>query len=84
MSPDPNHMPRGTYPVDLRCLCKRNARYFSVRCPDVAKHGRHEDEDWWSEDPPFGAEVMRAVREYHAQVMADAARKRREARGDAA
>jgi hypothetical protein len=77
---DPQRMPRGTYPVELRCLCKRNGRYFSVACPDVASHGRHEDQGWWDDEPPFEEAYMRAAREYHAAYMAEvAARRLREA-----
>jgi hypothetical protein len=81
---DPQRMPRGTYPVELRCLCRGNGRYFSVKCPDVESHGRHADQDWHGDPPVYDEQHMRAAREYHEQVMAEVAERRRRAAGEAA
>lgn len=68
--PDPQRMPRGTYPVELRCLCKRNGRYFSVKCPDRDGHGRHDEQDWYSVPPVYEEPHMTAARAYHEEYMA--------------
>jgi hypothetical protein len=84
MTPDPNHMPRGTYPVTLRCLCRGNGRYHSTKCPDREAHGVWADAGWYDDPPPFDDPVMRGAAEYHAEWMAGRAAEREARRGDAA
>lgn len=62
----------GTFHVEPRCLCLGNHRYFSVRCPNVDSHGRHADQDWYSESPVFEEGYMRAAKDYHVMIMAEA------------
>jgi hypothetical protein len=78
---DPQRMPRGTYPVELRCRCKRTARYFSTTCPDRPGHVAWDALDHYGESTPdglpdFEEAYMRAAREYHAAYMAEVARLR--------
>jgi hypothetical protein len=77
---DPQRMPRGTYPVELRCLCRSNGRYYSVKCPDRGAHGVWAEQDWYGDPPVFVDPVMEGAKEYHAAYMAEvAARRLREA-----
>lgn len=77
---DPQRMPRGTYPVELRCLCRGNGRYYSVKCPDVEAHGTWADQDWYGVPPVYEEPHMTAAREYRDGWMAErAAERHREA-----
>lgn len=61
--------PVGTFHVELLCLCKGNARYYSRRCPDQTKHGVWAEQDWYSIPPVFEEPYMTSARDYHDQHM---------------
>lgn len=60
----------GTFHVEPRCVCRRNARFYSVRCPDVSSHGTWRDLAWYDVPPVWEEPYMASARDYHLWYVA--------------